>query len=830
MLGPFKIRVQLTTHHSQPEAMLKHYIKIALRNLVKQKGLTVINILGLSIGLACFILFLLYSVNEFTFDRFHKNANQVYRVYSWWEPMNGQDADGDTYMPMPLGAAMKQDLPDVENYVRLRENWGENFVRAENKVTRIGVTFADPQFFSVFSFKLKSGDPNTALKDFRNIVLTEKIAKRLFGNSDPIGKTVEIKLEDKFEPLIVSAVAEDIPANSTITFDILGNFLFYETTASGKWGVNNWNRSAHPTFVQLRKGSQLPDNAQLLATFRKKYYPDEEVEMRKAGWTGKGMPVRFGLQPILDMHTSTKIYGGSVEPVKPKNIWILLGIAMGVLLIACINFTTLAIGRSAGRAKEVGIRKVVGSRKKDLVMQFMMEALLLTVLSMGLGLLIGRFLLPWFNQLSGRELSFSFEYYPEMIWLIVALMLFVGLLAGSYPSLVLSRFNPIEVLKRKMKIGGSNLFTRSLVTLQFTLSAALLISTIIMIQQLNFMRSKNPGFNKENIIVVHADGTETKQVFPLFKQELSKNPLIKGIAGSELGLGEGTGWNRSGFEYNGKHKDVYEYFIDPDYLNVMGIQLLAGRNFDPKISSDTVTSVIINESMVKNFGWTVETAVGQPLTGYMEKLTPVVIGVVKNFNFRPFSEAVLPQLFHQFSSYKPFKFFVRIKEGNPSKAIASLQTAWKKVVPDLPFKYSFLDEDLNRFYKAETRWSNIVGWAGGLSIFLACLGLLGLAALAAVNRTKEIGIRKVLGASLSGIVGLLSKDFLKLVVIAFIIAAPLAWYFMHKWLQDFEYRISIGWPVFLITAIVAILIAFITISSQALKAALSNPVKSLRTE
>lgn len=808
--------------------MFKHYFKIAVRNLTKQKGLTLINILGLSIGLACFVLFLFYSVNEFNFDRFHKNSNNIYRVYLWIEAMHGNEAGGGTYLPMPLGPAMKRDLPDVENYVRLREGWGESFIKADNKVSRMNVTFADPQIFSVFSFKLKSGDANNALKDPHNIVLTEKAAEQLFGKTNPLGKTIEIKNDEKFEPFVVSAIAENLPANSTITFDILGSFPYFESTQSGS--KDNWNSSGFPTFVQLRPGSKLPEKAGLLAAFHKKYYPDEEAESRKGGWKGKGPVAWYGLQPLLSMHTSTKIYGGSVEPVNPKNIWILLSIAMCVLLIACINFTTLAIGRSAGRAKEVGIRKVVGSRKKDLIFQFLTEALLLTVISTGLGLLFAKLLLPWFNQLSGRELNFSFEYYPEMIWLIMGLMLFVGLVAGSYPSLVLSRFNPIEVLKRKMKVGGSNFFTKSLVTFQFILSAGLIISTLIIMKQLNFMRSKNPGFDKENVIVIDAEGTDSKQVYPLFKQQVLKVPNIKGIAGSELGLGEGTGWSRSGFEYQGKHKDVYEYFIDPDYIPLMGMKLIAGRNFDPGIASDTVTSVIVNEAIVKDFGWTNETAVGQLLPGYLDMSTPVVIGVVKNFNFRPFSEAVLPQLFHQFSSHRPFKFFVRIREGNPSKALASLQTAWKKIVPDLPFKYSFLDEDLNRFYHSESRWSSIVGWAGGISIFLACLGLLGLAALAAVNRTKEIGIRKVLGASLSGIVGLISKDFLKLVFLAILIAAPLAWYVMHEWLKDFAYRISIGWQVFLITGVLALLIAFITISSQAIRAALSNPVKSLRTE
>jgi putative ABC transport system permease protein len=344
------------------------------------------------------------------------------------------------------------------------------------------------------------------------------------------------------------------------------------------------------------------------------------------------------------------------------------------------------------------------------------------------------------------------------------------------------------------------------------------------------MRSKNPGFNKENIIVVDAEGTDVAKVYPLYKQAVKQLPAVKGMAGSSLGIGEGQGWSRSDFKYKDKLKAVNEYFIEDDLLDVLSIQLIAGRNFNPEITADTVTSVIVNEAMVKDFGWTLKNAIGQQLTGYQETKTPVVVGVVKNFHYRPFSEEVLPQMFHKFKGEAPRKFFVRINDGNPEKALASLTAAWKSVVPDLPFKYSFLDEDLDRFYKAESRWSNIVGWAGGISIFLACLGLLGLASLAAVNRIKEIGIRKVLGASVANIIQLLSKDFLKLVLIAFVIASPLAWYFMHKWLQDFAYRISIGWWVFAITGFVALLIALLTISLQSFKVAVSNPVKSLRTE
>ena len=794
--------------------MIKHYFKIAVRNLVKQKALALINVLGLSVGLSCFILFLLFAVNEFSFDRFHKNKDNIYRVYLNMAPIYGQEAKESSYLPIPLGPAIKQDFPEVANYVRFKDSWIESFVRADNNVSRIKVSFADPQFFSVFSFKTIYGNGVTALKNPNNIVITKKKAVQLFGETNVIGKTVDIKVDDKFDPFTITAVAENIPANSTIIFDILGSFDYYMSTPGGKRGVDNWHRSGYQTYVQLRPGSKLVSGSNQLKQFRNKYYPDEEAQLKKdKEWTTNGSPITYRLQPLTEMHTDVKIGGAGIDAVNPKNIWILL-----------------AIGRSAGRAKEIGIRKVIGGDKKQLISQFLAEALLLSILSSALGLLLGKLLLPYFNQLSGRELSFSFSQYPEMIWMLLGLVLLVGLLAGSYPALILSGFKPIEVLKSKIRVGGSNIFTKSLVTVQFILSIGLIISTVIILQQLKYMQNKNPGFNKENIVMIDAEGTETKKVYPLFKQALSRQSSIAEVGGAELGLGEGTGWSMSGFEYNGKHKNVYEYFVDADYIKLMGMKLIAGRNFDPGIASDTLTSVIINEAMLNDFGWTIHNAVGQALKGYSENQTPVVIGVAKNFNFRPFSEKIEPQMFHQFRDYAPYKYFVKIKPGDPSIALNTIKKAWASVVPDLPLKYDFLDESLNRFYKSESRWSNIVGWAGGISIFLACLGLFGLAALAAVNRTKEIGIRKVLGASLTNIVGLISKDFLKLVSIALLIASPLAWYFMHKWLLDFAYRININWIVFAAAGIFGLVIALFTVGLQAIGVGIRNPVKSLRTE
>ncbi len=810
--------------------MFKHYFKIAIRNLLKQKGLTAINMFGLSLGIACFSLFLLYALNEFNYDRFHKNAGSIYRMYRWTEAMDGREAGGDTYMPMPLGPAMKEELTGVSDYVRVDEGWSESFIRVDKHVQGMEVTYADPQFLTVFTFPMKYGNPAQALHDLHSVVLTESVSRQLYGEVNPLGRMLEIKVEDEFIPFTVSGVCEDIPSNSSIQFKILGNFGITELTSSGKRSVGNWHRSAYQTFVLLRDDSKLNAETQRLQGFYQKYHPNDETDLRKSGqWKGKGSPVTYGLQPLQSIHTDLKIVGGQVNQVNPKNIWTLILIAAGVLLIACINFTTLAIGRSAGRAKEVGIRKAVGSDKKNLVLQFLTEAVLLSLFSSAAGLLIARLLLSYFNQLSERTLSFSFTQFPELAWMLAGLSILVGLVAGSYPALVLSAFRPVEVLKSKLRIGGSNFLTKSLVTVQFVLSVGLIISTIIILQQLHFMRSKNPGFNKENVVVINASDTDTKRIYPLLRQSLLSHPEIKNVAGAELSLGEGTGWSRSGFEYKGKQKQVYEYYVDADYLSTLNMELLAGRNFDKTIASDTA-SVIVNEAMVKDFGWTVQNAVGQQLKGYSEELTPVVIGVVKNFHFRPFSEDVKPQMFQQFSSYVPYKFFVRIQPGDASSILKAMEKDWKAVVPDLPFKYNFLDDNLDKFYKSEARWASIVGWAGGISVFLACLGLLGLAGLAVVNRTKEIGIRKVLGASVQSIVALLSKDFVKLVAVALLIASPLAWYFMNSWLKDFAYHINIGWWVFLLSGFIATVTAALTISTQAIKAALANPVKSLRAE
>ena len=799
--------------------MLNHYFRLAVRHLSKQKLLTSINIIGLSLGLACCTLFMLYAVSEFSYDSWHANAGRLYRVNEVF--MRDDVEQGMAGLYVPLGPAMKKDLPDVENFVRISIP-GDQVFRVDGQLTRIPVGYADPQLFGLFSFPLIKGNPATALKDPHSLVLTKERALQLFGSLDITGKTLEIKNGDtSYTPYTITGVMENTPANSTLHFDALGS---YEHLMAGerKTAANDWHATfGDETYVLLKQGSKLPADPQRLLKFRHKYYPDEN-----------DAKTNFGLQSIKELHTNSRIDAGPPgSTTDPKNIWILLAIAGGIVLIASINFTTLAIARSAGRAREVGVRKVIGVGRGQLVLQFLTESVLLTIASALLGLALAYILLPWFNQLSGKELTLSFTRWPQLAWMLGGLVLLVGLAAGSYPALVLSGFNAVAVLKNKIRLGGENFFTKGLVTFQFILSIGLIIATLVILRQVAYMRSKDLGLVKESTIVVNASDIDGKKVYPLFGQSLRTNKDILGIGASQIGLGEGQGYMGGGYNFNGKKGGAIEYPVDTAFIKVLGMRLLAGRNFSSAMATDTAGAVIVNEALVKNeLGLTPAEAINRQFKTMKGNYYKTIIGVVKDFNFEKLDKEVRSQFFFMPADFRPERIFVRLRAGDPAAAIAALSAAWKNAVPDLPFRYSFLDEDLDRWYKAEARWRDIIGWAGGISIFLACLGLFGLAALTAVNRVKEIGIRKVLGASVPEIVQLLTGGFIRLVLLASLVASPLAWYFMNKWLQQFAYRIDIGWWLFAATAMVAVCIAALTIGVQVLKAARANPVKNLRTE
>jgi putative ABC transport system permease protein len=813
--------------------MLKNYLIVAWRNLVRQKGLSFISIFGLALGIACFSVLVLYAINEFGFDGFHKHAAQIYRVYDGdqvWTPRQ----EGSIYTPMPLGPAMKQDLADVEDYVRYIQSI-EAYLKVGNETDRENIAYADPSFFSMFSYRLRYGNAKTALTDMHNIVLTEETAKRLFGTADAVGKNLQIKVYDAagFQTFTVSAVLEDMPANSYFSsFGMLARISALETGPEIRGDIGNWNSSSFQTFVQLKPGSKLPSDRRQLSAFKEKYVPGRVVGGKKLGnWI-------YGLEPLTHIHTDVAMGGFMnnmlrIPPVDASAIWIIVAIATGVLLIACINFTTLAVGRSASRAREVGVRKVIGGSRGSIRWQFLVEAYVLTLIAAVLGFLMAGWLLPFFGALAGRTLQFSFSQYPLLPWLALALLLGVGLLAGGYPALILSRFRAVEVLKSRVKLGGANFFTKILVTTQFVLSIGLIIATAVIMQQLHYMQSKDPGFDKENTVVVKTQYVpETSKLLEVFRQELAGVPQIAGVAAADKGMGYREGQDREDIDLPGASFVVFKFGVDANYIPVMGMHLLAGRNFDPAIAADTIRSVVINETMMKRAGWTPYTAIGQQVKGIQsgDDKPPVVIGVVKDINFLSMSGAVEPQLFHQFGLGEPRRFFVRLRPGDPSAALAAIATAWRGVAPDYELKDNFLDEDLDRFYTAEIRLSHIVGWAGGISIFLACLGLFGLAALATINRTKEIGIRKLLGASLGAVVSLISRDFVRLVLVAFLIAAPLAWYFMSNWLQGFYFRIHLEWWVFGLAGASIAGIAWVTVAGLAARAGMANPVESLRAD
>jgi len=809
--------------------MFFHYIKIAWRNLVRHRVLTFINVSGLSVGLACFSLFLLYAVHELSYDRFHEQASSLYRVYDWWdlEGRSGREPSATT----PLGPALKSDLADVEDFVRIQGGF-ERLVRTGNRVNRIRVSFADPQFFSLFTFPLLEGNAATALADQHSIVLTQARAIQLFGKTDVVGETVEIQNNGAYEPFVVSGVADNVPANSTITFDMLGNFGYILASADGRASMEDWHMTIGvSTYVKLKSNSSLMHEPEPLALFRQKYFVDEPKQLQERGlWKGKGkLPVGYGLQPITDMHTNVTIdpWGAS----NTRNVWILISISAGVLVIACINFIVLAIGRSAGRSREVGVRKVIGGRRQQLIYQFLAESLLLSFFSAVIGYGLAEVLLPFFNDLSGRSLTFSFRQYPELAVLLSGTVVVSGLLAGSYPALVLSGFRPVEALKNRIRLAGSNLFTRALVTFQFGISVALVLITVVILQQLSYMHTRDLGLNQENVIAVRADGTDTKRIYPLFRTALQGNASILGVTGSAMGLGADEGQMGKGFKINDKMVGVIEYPVDEHYLEVMGMRLVAGRNFNAEAASDTMDAVIVNEALVRNdLNTTPEKALDIQLRSGKGTKVVTIIGVVRDFNFEPLTQTVRSQFFTQPPSFSPSVFFVRLKGGDPTESIALLERAWKGLAPDVPFSYSFLDEKFEAFYTSEQRWSRIVGWAGGISIFLACLGLFGLASLAVANRTKEVGIRKVLGASVSSVTALLSKDFIKLVLIALILAAPAAWFVLEEWLKTFAYRITLQVWVFVLTGVAVLAVALFTVGLQSVRAAFMNPVDSLKTE
>lgn len=807
--------------------MLKNYITSAIRNLLKHKFYSIINILGLAVGIAVCLLILLYVQDELSYDKYNKKADRIYRLA-------GDFIIGGNKLNIPITAAiaaktMINDFPEVENATRIRTTGGWFVKYGEKTIKEESLAFVDSTFFDVFTIPLIAGNPKTALTEPYTLVLSQKTVDKLFGSEDPLGKIIRL---DNSKDYKVTGVFKEIPANSHFHFEILASLTTREDSRNPVWLSMNYY-----TYLLLNENtdwkkleSKFPD---LIARYMG---PEFEMFLGKSldQFKKEGGRAGFYLQPLKDIHLYSTL-GNDIEPNSDiKYIYIFSAVAFFILLIACINFMNLSTARSAGRAKEVGIRKVLGSEKKQLIKQFLTESVVMSFIAMFIGIILIILLMPYFNELSGKSLEISIFTNTTLITGIVSITVFIGLLAGSYPALFISSFQPVKVLSGKMKSGAKSGWLRSsLVVFQFAASILMMIGTIVVFNQLNYIQNKNLGFNKEQIIIINDTFILGKQA-DAFKDEVLQNPVV--LSGTVSGnLPVRSDRSNSAVFKDAKKDDktmtpMQMWYVDHDYIKTMGMEIIAGRDFSREFGTDS-NAVIINETAAKHFGW--ENPLNQKVGAFSGIDPPVlkaytIIGVVKNFHFDTFKNSIEPLIF--FLSPYNDKISFRINTGNIASVLDYMKNVWDKFAPGQPFDYSFMDEKFADYFQSEQKVGQIASTFAVIAVFVGCLGLFGLAAFTAEQRTKEIGVRKVMGATVGGLVVLLAKEFAKLVAVAFVIAAPIGYFYMNSWLQDFYYRTEISLNTFLLAGILAFVIAMITVSYHAIRIALLNPVKSLRYE
>jgi putative ABC transport system permease protein len=791
-----------------------------------------INSLSLSLGLAASLLFMMYIKSELESDRFNDKYENIYRVYEW-NDADGFMHGGDAGLYLPLGPALKQEFPDVETFVRFKEPDGDVYLNYGGHIVRSRLSFADETFFDVFSFPILYGDPHSATSGTKGVALTREKAEALFGKQDPVGRTISISTRDTSINYIVTAVVANPPVNSSIKFEVLGDIRQYETLPDGRNAVNNWQYSGFKNFVLLKKGSVLPQHPEAFVAFRKKYFPGELEEFIKAGtWNGRGLPpTTFRLQPLKDIHTDATIRSGGDTTMDKSALWQLFSICLCLLLIGCVNFTILAIGRLSRRIKEVGVRKVIGASKANVIGLCLTESYLLTFFSGIAGLILSVVFLPHFDTYIGVRFTFTELFDPVLLSAFLGVMLVTGFLAGIYPAILMTGLKVSASLRGRTWLNNPRLSLKVLMSLQFVLSGIFIVAALVVNLQLDFLLSQYLGFDKENVIAIDADHVHGEKVLPLFIQLLARQSTILGITSLHGKFGDG--YNTSGFFVDGKHHTVINFMCDTNMTNVFRMHLLAGRGFNSNFHLDTVNSVIVNRSFASDLGIPVNKIIGMKLFGYSRLATedPVVVGVVENYNLLPLKQKVEPILFKKGAKYIPTEFYVRFKEGDVNQILPLLRTTWQTAVGNaIPLEYSFLDNDLNARYVSEDRLASIVRLAAAISIFMACLGSAGLALLAATDRLKEMMIRKVFGGSLKGIFYLLIRDFLQLSFIAFCISLPISIYLMQKWLNNYAYRITLKWWIFSGSLALVLLLTFATSIFAVGKIALARPAKVLKVE
>ncbi|GAB4014150.1 ABC transporter permease [Spirosoma migulaei] len=797
--------------------MIQNYLKIAFRNLARNKAYSAINIIGLSIGLAAAMLIMLYTKDEVSYDRFHAHNPFIYRITSKSVTPAGIVENQQPYTGIFPGPKFQAGVPEITSFVRYQENRKD--LKQGNEVKSQTAYFADSSFFSIFSFPLLRGDPKSALKSPKSVVISEELADKNFGTTNALGKILFFKEGEKFEPYTVTGVAKKCPQNSSIKFDVL---MPMEVKAEDMADNENWFSVFMNTFVILSPNANLKA---VEAKMNQVYVADAQESIKsvakKFGITDKTV---YSLQPFTDMHLSKELpaSNGLVDESNPTFSYILSGIALFILLIACINFVNLTVARSLKRAKEIGVRKAVGGARAQLIMQFLGESFLLCFAAFLFAIVLIELALPTFNQLANKALSLSYLFDAKLVAGYIILFIVTSLLSGFYPALVLSGYNPVQTLYSRFNLSGKNYLQKSLVVLQFTLASFLIIASLTIYSQFNYLTSKDLGYDDKNLVVIDKSNLKRSEV-KLLKEELLKDQNILDVSPKNGGF-----WGTVA-KINGETQLSFAYeTVNETYLPLFKIPVLKGRNFSTAFPSDSSQSVLVNETFVKKAGW--KNPLGQVVDFWFKNEKYHVIGVVKDHHFASLSQEIKPQLFTMKAANEYGKAFIKIKPTTETASLQHIEKVFKKLFPLNPYSYKFMDQENLKRYESEAKWKQMMLFGAILTIFISCIGLFGLATLSAERRTKEIGIRKVLGASVPSIVQLLSTDFLKLVSISFIFAFPAAWYAMDEWLKNYPYRVNMSVWVFLVTAFIAISIAFLTVSWQSLRAAMINPVASLRSE
>jgi putative ABC transport system permease protein len=809
--------------------MIRSYLKIAFRNLMKYRFISFINLFGLAVGLTCCMLILSFIMNELSYDKYNKYADRIYRVTRSFNNQDGVVSLNLSTVAPPFGVYLPNDFPEIQKMTRMLKNGITSFRYKENLFNENNIYFADDNLFDVFTLKVKEGNPKTALSDPFTVMLSEDMAKRYFGSEDPMNKT--IRAYNQFN-LKVTGVYKDFPSNSHLHPDALVSFITLNDTAV--YGAQNlrtdWGNNSFFTFLLLPEHYQVNN---MIARFPE--FVDKHMNHKDYNGLNPSKFTKLGLQKLTDIHLRSKMDYEAEPNGDIKRVYIFSIIALFILLIASINYMNLSTARSALRAREIGIRKVIGARKKELIIQFLSESVLLCWVAIIIAFFLTSLALPWINKISGQQLS----YHDLLEWKIIVPLLLtpfvLGIISGIYPALFMSSFQPVKTLKGIFQTGGSSIsFRKVLVVAQFAISIVLIISTAIVFQQLHYIQNKSLGFDKEFQIILPY-GSDVDKQYDVFRTAVLRNTSFKEMGrSSRIPTGRlldaAGAYTLVGDSLKPLNTDIKVVDIDYDFIPVYGIKMVAGRNFSRDFPTDTA-SFILNESSVSAIGWkSPQDAVGKDFKYGNQQ--GHIIGVIADFNFESMHQQIVPIVLVTKTPDQSYynNITIKVSGNNIPGTLSYLEKTWKEILPQTPYQFSFLDDNFDKLYQAEQKQGTLYVFFACIAIFIACLGLFGLSSFAITQRIKEIGVRKVLGANVGRIVTLLSTDFLKLVVIAALLAFPIAWISMNNWLKDFAFRVSIEWWVFILAGILASFIALLTVSVHAFKAANSNPVNSLRSE